>query len=315
MNSSPLVSVIIPTYNNEDCILKSILSILKQDYKYLECVVVDDGSTDNTLGVLDELIRAQKITYVKQENLGVSKARNKGIKNCNGNYLLFLDADDILLDGAIVGMVRVILSTNSDFCVGLEKQIDLEQSFPYKEYMLANLVSRWWPVSAVLVKKNNVLWNENLKTWEVVQYFADILLGGFNGVICPKEVTKINHDYREGRATFVYNHYNATNTFNFFFRLKQNFDQKAVCDFQVSEAIEKILLSNLYTIYRNDRKLPGDLPTNLISLKHLENYNWYKTFGLSGFCKFLGLKTGIKLFFAMNKILKGPIDRMVDYWR
>lgn len=88
----PKISVIIPTYNRETFVTKAIDSILHQTFKDYEIIVIDDGSTDNTHKVL-EPYRAD-IQYVRQENSGVSAARNKGIRLAKGEWVAFLDSDD-----------------------------------------------------------------------------------------------------------------------------------------------------------------------------------------------------------------------------
>jgi len=86
------VSVIIPTYNRERFVTGAIDSVLKQTYRDYEIVVVDDGSTDGTEAVLQTY--GQKVTYIFQENAGVSSARNKGIELSTGEWVAFLDSDD-----------------------------------------------------------------------------------------------------------------------------------------------------------------------------------------------------------------------------
>lgn len=97
MNSNPLVSIIIPCYNRAHLISSTLKSVLNQSYQNWECLVVDDGSTDN----LEEVIlpfcnKNNRIKFIKQENKGVPAARNEGIKNSKGSLLQFLDSDDLL---------------------------------------------------------------------------------------------------------------------------------------------------------------------------------------------------------------------------
>jgi len=89
----PKVSVIIPTYNYGKYIEKAIDSVLAQTYKDFEIIVVDDGSTDNTREIIETKYK-DKVRYFYQENSGAPVARNKGIKESKGEYLVFLDADD-----------------------------------------------------------------------------------------------------------------------------------------------------------------------------------------------------------------------------
>lgn len=90
---SDLVSVILPTYNRDYCIESAMESVYAQTYTKYELIIVDDGSTDETEKVVNKY-KDQKTTYLKQENSGVSRARNTGIQAAKGSYIAFLDSDD-----------------------------------------------------------------------------------------------------------------------------------------------------------------------------------------------------------------------------
>ena len=90
-----LVSIVVPVYNKEDYLDKCIESVLQQTYSNFQLILVDDGSTDNSLSICRKYERKDKrIMVVPQENQGVSVARNKGLLASEGRYLMFLDADD-----------------------------------------------------------------------------------------------------------------------------------------------------------------------------------------------------------------------------
>lgn len=90
-----LISVIIPAYNVENFIARSIDSVLNQSYKNIELVIVDDGSLDSTGQICDEYCsKDNRVKVIHQKNLGVSTARNVGLDNCSGDYICFLDSDD-----------------------------------------------------------------------------------------------------------------------------------------------------------------------------------------------------------------------------
>ncbi|MBW2593833.1 MAG: glycosyltransferase [Deltaproteobacteria bacterium] len=95
MKKNPLISVIIPTYNRAWVLAEAIDSVLAQDYKNFELIVVDDGSTDNTSDLLDTY--SNKLKPIRQINAGVSAARNRGIVEALGDFLAFLDSDDTWL--------------------------------------------------------------------------------------------------------------------------------------------------------------------------------------------------------------------------
>ena len=95
-----MISVIIPLYNKEPIIEKSLRSVLSQDYDNFEVVVVNDGSTDRSAEIVKS-IDDPRIRLIEQENGGPSKARNTGVKNAKGEWIVFLDADDEFLPGAL----------------------------------------------------------------------------------------------------------------------------------------------------------------------------------------------------------------------
>lgn len=95
MNESPVISVVIPTYNRKGIVLEAINSVLEQEPKNFEVIVVDDGSTDGSAEYLDSLNLPIKI--IVQKNGGVAAARNRGIREASGQYVAFLDSDDLWL--------------------------------------------------------------------------------------------------------------------------------------------------------------------------------------------------------------------------
>ena len=95
IEKSPIVSVIIPTYNGSKSISATIESVLNQTFKDFEIIVVDDGSTDDTTVVLKQY--KNRIHYFRKSNGGPASARNLGLRNARGKYIAFLDHDDIWL--------------------------------------------------------------------------------------------------------------------------------------------------------------------------------------------------------------------------
>ncbi|TYR38238.1 glycosyltransferase family 2 protein [Sphingobacterium phlebotomi] len=94
---TPLVSIVIPCYNGASTILEAVQSALDQSYKNIEIVVVDDGSTDNSRIIVEKIILSEpKVSLHTQENRGLSAARNFGLHQVKGEYVVFLDADDKL---------------------------------------------------------------------------------------------------------------------------------------------------------------------------------------------------------------------------
>ncbi len=109
-NSDYNISVIIPAYNAGDTIAHTIESILAQSVRPAQIIVIDDGSTDNTAQIVQQF---QDVTYIHQQNESVSSARNAGIKAATGNWIAFLDADDLWLDKNLELQID-ILKNNPD---------------------------------------------------------------------------------------------------------------------------------------------------------------------------------------------------------
>lgn len=97
--SNAKISVIIPVYNCEEYIGNTLKSVINQDFKDFEIIVIDDGSTDNSLKVINETLKNSGARYkvIHQENGGVSVARNHGIDVSSGEYLVFVDGDDFVM--------------------------------------------------------------------------------------------------------------------------------------------------------------------------------------------------------------------------
>lgn len=108
------ISVIIPCYNAAAFVVRAVESVVQQDYPDKEIIIVDDGSTDRTREVLTSLRRDYPaINLVFSDNRGACAARNTGFENSSGEYLLFLDADDELLQGRISSAAAVLASGKS----------------------------------------------------------------------------------------------------------------------------------------------------------------------------------------------------------
>ncbi len=91
------ISVVIPLYNKENYIERTLLSVLDQTYRDYEIVIVDDGSTDRSVEIVEKYTSSEKIRLVRKKNGGPSSARNLGVKQAKGAWIVFLDADDLFL--------------------------------------------------------------------------------------------------------------------------------------------------------------------------------------------------------------------------
>lgn len=127
-----LVSVIIPFYNEEQYIGDCLISLIKQTYKNIEIICVDDGSTDNGAMIVKAIQQSDsRISLIQQENMNAGTARNVGFSKAKGEYVLFLDSDDFFSPSMVERMLNKALSTNSDivFCTGYGLNVITKETY------------------------------------------------------------------------------------------------------------------------------------------------------------------------------------------
>lgn len=220
MEENDLVSIIIPVYNVEKYLEKCIISCLNQTYNNIEVIAIDDGSTDNSKNILDNL--AQKysnLVVIHKENSGVSATRNIGIKKSNGKYIVFVDADDYLANTAISYMMEVVSKTSSEFailknCFTSTDQLQLKNTISKisNEDATALLISLTMEIGCwnKIYKKsmlinNNIWFNEKLFYGEGLEFILKVAQLA-NGIGLG---TKRVYYYRKN------NLYSATSSFNY----------------------------------------------------------------------------------------------------
>lgn len=102
------ISIVLPVYNGDERVEKAIKSVLNQSYSNYELIIVDDGSTDKTASILSKFKDKENIRIITKNNGGVSSARNMGISYVTGDYLMFLDSDDELMDDCLYRLAQYV---------------------------------------------------------------------------------------------------------------------------------------------------------------------------------------------------------------
>lgn len=186
----PKISIVIPAYNAEDQIFNTITSVLSQTYTDYEIIVVNDGSTDNTLNLLEQF--GDKINIINQPNGGVSKARNVGIKASKGKYIAFLDSDDLWHPSKLLIQVDMMESNNdwlasytsTSFNSSNEFKNDIKVSIPpFMEKNIKDIFNDPYLVTSSFVIVNTFCqsinsFNEDLPTAEDIDlYLRTSVLG------------------------------------------------------------------------------------------------------------------------------------------
>lgn len=136
------VSIIIPVYQGKSYLKRCIDSVLAQSCQEYEIILVDDGSTDGSAEICDEYAEKQKtITVIHKENGGLSSARNAGLEIASGEYVMFIDADDVVHSKMLETELKVLKEENADiFICGLKRFAEIEEVDTCAELQIKNCV-------------------------------------------------------------------------------------------------------------------------------------------------------------------------------
>ncbi|APS38800.1 Glycosyl transferase family 2 [Salegentibacter agarivorans] len=174
----PLISIIVPCYNQAEFLSDALNSVLCQEYKNWECIIVNDGSSDNTLEVASVWLKKdERFKYLQQENNGVSNCRNNGILKSRGEFILPLDADDKISNNYISLIIRAFLRDSNLKVVYSEavKFGEVEGRWDLNDFSLIELAKSNMIYSSAIFKKCDWLrvggYDENmhsgLEDWEI----------------------------------------------------------------------------------------------------------------------------------------------------
>ncbi len=220
--SKPVFSVIIPCYNVEDSILQTLECLKNQTFKNFEVILINDGSIDNTLDILENFYLDQDKKIVNQLNKGLGAARNAGIKESNGEFIALLDADDLWFDEKLEKVYNFIIKNNSvvvchnEYVVNSKNEL-LKKSFygPHTKFEDLFFNHNCLSPSAVTMKKSILdkigLFTENIKLHGVEDYDLWLRMG----------LDNINIDYfADFLGSYVIHGDNMSTEYKFFKRIE-----------------------------------------------------------------------------------------------
>lgn len=184
-----LVSVIVPIYNVEKYIEKTVKSVLEQDYKNIEVILVDDGSPDKSSLIIDELSRGDdRVICIHKENGGVSSARNVGIKIAKGEYITFIDGDDWVEPNYISYLLSLIETHDCEIGMNLNNYSEYNNKSSKNNYVISSekaiewiylekiFVAVWNKIyKADLLKRCQILFDESIWYGEGMLFNIDCL--------------------------------------------------------------------------------------------------------------------------------------------
>ncbi|MGN7385521.1 glycosyltransferase family 2 protein [Sporosarcina sp. SAFN-015] len=179
------ITIIIPVYNKEKFLSKTIESVLSQSYKNFELIIIDDGSTDLSLKVINEFARRDtRIHVYTQRNSGVSAARNNGIMKATGTYITFLDADDFYDEHFLQKMLLAVQGYYAAFCGHVYHYPNgkkIKANMNWKGELLKNYINNKctpntnsWIIDKKWLIDNQLFFSEDLNWGEDMLFFGTI---------------------------------------------------------------------------------------------------------------------------------------------
>lgn len=173
MKENDKVSIIVPVYNAEKTIGKTIESILNQSYPFFELLIINDGSIDSTQKICDEYVQTDnRIRIISQPNMGPSVARNTGITQATGNWIAFVDGDDIIHPNMIELLMRALSTNNCDMAVCNAKKVESQNiSFQSVSHVKSTVMESIEVINKAFINKIPLYcWGKLMKK----SLFADI---------------------------------------------------------------------------------------------------------------------------------------------
>ena len=241
------VSVIIPFYNALEFLDRIVNDLNNQIFKDFEVIFVDDGSTDNSYNAIDNMIRRNickfNASLVRQENKGVSTARNLGITKAVGRYFCFVDVDDGITDEYLEAMYSVMQKEDADvvFCKTTDQQISKSQEYfilnkvdALERYLFRNLTTGVWS----MMVKNVIICENNLKFADGFKYSEDLHMV-FRIIACSNKIILL-----EKQLYIYYKNYGSA---------MRKFDENRFDTIRLFKNLEEYFCENnpdFYTLYK-----------------------------------------------------------------
>jgi glycosyltransferase involved in cell wall biosynthesis len=158
MKNKPIISILVPIYNAEKYLGKCLESIISQSYKNLEIILVDDGSTDNSLAICKGYAESDsRIKWFTQLNKGIIETRNVLMSKITGQFFAFIDADDFFEPNAIEILLTLILENDADLARGSFRSVDLE-SAEIEPHMVSSKLFNNYEYMEFMLKGNWTMW-------------------------------------------------------------------------------------------------------------------------------------------------------------
>ena len=260
------VSVIVPVYNLSQYISGTLDSIINQDFNCYEVIVIDDGSTDDSLDIINEKLSKSLIEYrvIHQENSGVSSARNRGIREARGDYLVFVDGDDYITGNHIselyngetdFSMVQLVKkdgdklsephhfpkqSVSCDDLIRMELRMDITLSFCQLMYKKS------------IIDENNIEFNTDAIYGEDIEFALKALAYGRDVAVSNEATYYYIQRGDSAIRTSDFRRFDIVGIYENLAELYRQLGKDDLADLMVTSRIPKAIFGNMNYFFYND---------------------------------------------------------------
>ena len=270
METSPKISIIVPVYKVEKYLRRCLDSIVAQTFTDWECILIDDGSPDNSGKICDEYAEKDgRFRVIHQENAGVSAARNAGLEVIKGKYCMFVDSDDTLKDNSLLKIVNVLNDNKADIyifqttyykekgCIDESNFFRNKNTITADEYIKAMLTGTTsvGPVSKVFISETakKVIFDKKLKIGEDFLFLLTYALMVSNQ-ICVSHFSTYNYLYNPASATHTLDY--SKEEPKFFEKMNDLFHQKGLYE-KYEGYLSACIIHRIFTRSNANGRLPN----------------------------------------------------------
>ena len=282
-----LISIILPVYNVDKYLKKSIESIVNQTYSNFEILIINDGSTDNSEEICKEYIcKDERIKYFYQENRGVSAARNYGIDMSEGEFIIFIDSDDYLEPDMLEKLYKNVLDNNCDISIcnyALIKNNDRVENITEK--IPQNILTKNEFIKFMFSDKyyRGYLWNKLIKKDVIANIRFDTKLHVMEDMIFLLDISNniekayfeenvFLYNYLQNSESILHNfsekHFSAVNSYKKIFDYieKNKFEINQDDYYMICENYIFIFMNYYYYLYKN-KKLTKEIKNEKVMIR------------------------------------------------
>lgn len=305
------ISILLPFYNRHALVRETVASVFAQGYPHFELIIVDDGSTPALEpGDLGAGLGDPRVSIVRQVNAGSSAARNRAMALASGDYILFLDSDDLLVPGALEalwqgtrgGTVDAVVGNWSNFST-LAESPPVRPHMPYRDG-LANAVEGAWATGSVILRRGlNREMSPVWVPWEVAEFYQKAMQTPDTTLAhVDRHVIRMRQDSAD-RLTESHDHFDPYKASLFWRAMKQAFPLND----ERRSAFDRQLFRFAFSAFHDGRRQQAEEILAAVDLDRLGRYPWYSFLSPAWFVRWGGARLGL----PMQAFAHGAKERLL----